>query len=369
MKKIGILTFHAPHNYGSMLQAWALQSYLTSRGYEVENINLRPKSQKRMYPNPLGHLDPHVIKRFIDNPRLFCQDVRKWYKFESFLKNKLKHTKKEYKNWDELYKDLPFYKYDAIVCGGDQIWNTTCLDFDKSYYLPSPLPNTKKISYAPSMGGFLSHFSDEKTIKFIQSNLNDFNYISVRETTTSHFLSKILEKNIEIVPDPTLLLTADDYNQLIPSAPIIKGDYILYYTPRYVKESEEIAYRLGKYYNLPIVSTNAQHNNPHFIIHNSVGPIEFLNILKHAKFVCGQSFHLVIFALIYHKDFVALDGDKDLRMLNLLESCDLKDRAISLKTPQIGGYSAINEEKIDIALHKFKKKGIKYINSWNENEI
>lgn len=369
MKKIGILTFHAPHNYGSMLQAWALQRYLTSCGYEVEDINLRTKSQKRMYPNPLGHLGPHVIKRFIDNPQLFCQDVCKWYKFESFLKNKLKLTRKEYQNWESIYKDLPLYKYDAIVCGGDQIWNINLGDFDKSYFLPSPLPNIKTISYAPSMGGSLSYSFDEKKIKFIQSNLQNFNYISVRETKTSHFLSNILGQDIEVVPDPALLLTAQDYDQLIPSAPIIKGDYILYYTPHYVKKSEDIAHQLGKYYNLPVVSTNAQHNNPRFIIHNSVGPVEFLNILKHARFVCGQSFHLVIFALIYHKDFVALDGDKDLRMLNLLESCDLKDRAISLKNPQIGGYSAINKEKIDTVLHRIREKGIKYISSWNKNEI
>lgn len=369
MKKIGILTFHASHNYGSMLQAWALQHYLTSLGYEVEDINLRKISQKKMYPNPLGHLGLHVIKRFIENPRLFCQNVCKWYKFESFLKNKLKLTQKEYQNWESIYKDLPLHKYDAIICGGDQIWNINLADFDKSYFLPSSLPNIKKISYSPSMGGSFPYSLEEEKIKFLKSNLQDFDYISVRETTTCHFLSNILGKDIEAVPDPALLLTAQDYDQIISSTPIIKGDYILYYTPHYVKESEEIAYRLGKYYNLPIVSTNAQHNNPHFIIHNSVGPIEFLNILKHAKFVCGQSFHLVIFALIYHKDFVALDGNKDLRMLNLLESCGLKDRAISLKKPQIGGYSAINEEKINTALHEFKEKGIKYINSWSNNEI
>lgn len=369
MKKIGILTFHASHNYGSMLQAWALQNYLISRGYDVEDINLRISSQKRMYPNPLGHLGPHVIKSFISNPWLFCQNVRKWYKFEVFLKNKLKLTKKEYHDWDDIYKDLPGLNYDAIVCGGDQIWNTTCRDFNKSFFLPAPLPNIKKISYAPSMGGFLSRFSDEKTINFIQSSLLDFDFISVRETTTGHFLSDILGKDVEVIPDPTLLLTEEDYNQLIPSAPIIKGDYILYYTPRYVKESEEIAYQLGKYYSLPIVSTNTQYHNPHFITHNSVGPIEFLNILKHAKFVCGQSFHLIIFALLYHKDFVALDGDKDLRMLNLLELCNLKDRAISLKNPQIGGYSVINERKIDAVLQKLREKGIQYINSWNGSEI
>ena len=36
--KIGIITFHAAHNYGSMLQAYALQTFLERNGNIVEII-------------------------------------------------------------------------------------------------------------------------------------------------------------------------------------------------------------------------------------------------------------------------------------------------------------------------------------------
>ena len=49
MKKIGQLTFHASHNYGSVLQAYALSRQLQLMGYETEFINLRPQSQKDAY--------------------------------------------------------------------------------------------------------------------------------------------------------------------------------------------------------------------------------------------------------------------------------------------------------------------------------
>lgn len=47
--KVGILTFHASHNYGSMLQAYALQQTVLKLGHECEIINLRTAVQKSMY--------------------------------------------------------------------------------------------------------------------------------------------------------------------------------------------------------------------------------------------------------------------------------------------------------------------------------
>ena len=38
MPKVGILTFHYGYNYGGVLQAYALQQFLLSKGFEVEII-------------------------------------------------------------------------------------------------------------------------------------------------------------------------------------------------------------------------------------------------------------------------------------------------------------------------------------------
>ena len=49
--RIGIITFHAAFNYGSMLQAYALQTFLEKKGHQVEIINFRPEIQKKTYSN------------------------------------------------------------------------------------------------------------------------------------------------------------------------------------------------------------------------------------------------------------------------------------------------------------------------------
>ena len=41
--KIGILTFHCAHNFGAILQAYALQEQIRLLGHEVSIINYRPK--------------------------------------------------------------------------------------------------------------------------------------------------------------------------------------------------------------------------------------------------------------------------------------------------------------------------------------
>ena len=41
--KIGIITFQCAHNYGAVLQAYALKEYLKTLGYSVNIINYRPR--------------------------------------------------------------------------------------------------------------------------------------------------------------------------------------------------------------------------------------------------------------------------------------------------------------------------------------
>ena len=49
MKKIGILTFHKSINYGSVLQAWALEKILQKQNYNVSIIDYEPSVYKKQY--------------------------------------------------------------------------------------------------------------------------------------------------------------------------------------------------------------------------------------------------------------------------------------------------------------------------------
>lgn len=365
MKKIGILTFHAAHNYGSMWQAYALQRVLREKGFNVEEINLRPAAQKRAYCNPIARPGRRTLCRILRHPMQVLAETKKWYKFERFLSRHLQFSAKEYASWEELKPELEREPYNAIVCGGDQIWNTTCEDFSWAYFLPMPFRRTKKFAYAPSMGGFFSRVEQSGEYERIQKYLLDFDRLSVRETSTAQYLRKSLGGAILAVADPVVLLTAKAYEQLLDKAPIIRGDYVLYYTPWFTPAAEDIAVAVGEQKGLRVVTTKGTtQSNPKLIRHNAVGPLEFLNILRHARFVCGQSYHLLVFSLLFHKEFAIINGSKDARMLSLLSSCGLEDRVIDYDNPRLQPVHAVDWQKVDDTLAAMRAEGMAYIESW-----
>lgn len=327
--KIGILTFHASHNYGSMLQAYALQHYLLMHGHEAETINLRIKAQQDFYHFPLiplkGKLKEY-IKTF-SNPVWLYHACRKWWKYETFLKENLRLTPKTYKSWEEILDDLPNLSYQCIITGGDQIWNMNCKDFSESYYVPSNLSNIRKIAYSPSFGGtFLSKITEEQEA-FIQKSVADYTKVSVRETSMQQYLENLLGRDVSVTVDPTLLLRTEDYSKIIPEEPIVKDKYIYYYTPRINAKYEKLALLIGKKLGMKVITSFPRvYQNQGFSSVPETGPAEFLNLLKNASLVVGKSFHLVVFSLLFHKEFIAFDGCNDARMKSILEKLNILER-------------------------------------------
>lgn len=357
--KIGILTFHASHNYGSMLQAYALQKYLKNIGYEVETINLRNDRQKRLYNYPL-YLPLRKKKKYLLsllNPLWLYRETRKWNLYESFLTNYLCLSKYEYHNWEEIVEDLPVLHYDILITGGDQIWNMRCKDFDKSYFLPSKLNGIKKISYSPSFGRLFLTKINEIEERYIIKQLSDYSTLSVREDSMQIYLSQRLKKEIDVVTDPTLLLDKSDYLNIINEKPIVEGKYIYYYSPFERPHAEKLACLLGKHYGMKVVTSF-----PHIYFNKGMksvqetGPAEFLNLLKNATLVVGKSFHLVVFSLIFHKDFIAVDGDSDARMKHILKLTGNELRGLV----NIDNYTTIKLPPIDFNYAEAKLKELRY---------
>ena len=49
MKKIGIITIHRINNYGALLQAYALNKYLSNKGFDVKTIDFRTQRVAESY--------------------------------------------------------------------------------------------------------------------------------------------------------------------------------------------------------------------------------------------------------------------------------------------------------------------------------
>lgn len=331
---IGIITFHASFNYGSMLQAYALQTYLSKLGHNVEIVNFRTKHQKDGYPKPISFQSKHTIKqsvkRLILNPSSISPLNRKWQLFDEFLNQKLNITR-EYNSIKKL-KDVEFH-YDVLITGSDQIWNTRAFDFSEAYFGTFVGNDTRKIAYAPSMGPD----PESMDVVYLKKLLKDFKAVSVREVRSKDFLEKNdIYHPVDLVVDPTMLIDKKDYEEMIAKKPIIDGKYIFYYTPGGIRHEFLFdASKIGHEMKLPVVCENCyypidikQYDNVKQ--YGAVGPLEFLNLIYNAEFVCGASFHLMVFSLIFGKKFCCMNGDVDSRMNNLMRIADGEDHIWSV---------------------------------------
>lgn len=327
LKKIGILTFHAAHNYGSMLQAYALQTYLERLGCQTVIINMRNPGQKAVYGKPSRHLTKKNLKAVWANPYLFVRNLEKWDKFEQFMKTYF-HLSREHFSIVESERIInQELGLDAIITGGDQIWNLECLDLSLAYILPFETPGIRRIAYSPSLGDG-EFWVPQHYGPILKQTVEGYDFPSVREDSASAFLSGLLGRRVPAVPDPTLLLERQDYETLAGNDSLVKGDYVFYYSPQPDRQIAEYVSRFAHVHGFKVVSPNKglAKEEKCFISYNNSGPSEFLNLLKNAAVVCGRSFHLAVFSMIFHKPFFAVGKTEGMRIKSFLAPFGLADR-------------------------------------------
>lgn len=362
-KKIGVLTFHRAENYGSIMQAYALQTYLKEkRKIDNELIDYVPETQGDFYKlfvpiTSIRNLLGNILKLSI---------AKKYYlrekAFERFLNTRLKVSEKSFTCEEDL-KNIQD-DYWCIITGSDQIWNTECADFSWVYLLKG-VTGVKKISYAASMGG--GKISDRDIYK---NCLSDYDYISVREDYAVKTIGEMFsQKNLATVcVDPTLLLDRKDYEK-ITSSRRIEGDYIFFYSVYHDDQLLHTIRLLRKKWNLPIV-TLISRNNSYKVLFNGIqlpmyeAPEDFLSYIKYAKFVITNSFHGSVFSIIFEKEFYYLgDYQKDPRLYQLFTMTGTEDAAISYeqlekKAALFGTRSGRNLSK---EISELRKKSEEYL--------
>ncbi len=327
--KTATITFHAPNNNGSFLQAYALQQILTNEvGVENVIIDYSSDSQIRQYsllrfPHSVGDLGRNLIS-LMHYPSL----KRRVSRFEEIRKTYLKMTPR-YTKASEVYAEAQ--DYDAVICVSDQIWNTGARDYSDVYFMPEF--NKKKISYAVSFG------SDTKTIdkERVKGFLSGFSAVSAREKAGCDFLSE-MGIDSRVMCDPTLLLKKSDYIPLMSKKAEADGKYIFLYTINYGDSVLQTAKAVSEKYGLPVYTPftgySAEKAKKYGIkVLYDVAPAQFLRLINDAEYVCTNSFHGTAFSVIFEKKFFRMgkwDAEKgalveDDRIDGLLERIGLTD--------------------------------------------
>ncbi len=367
-KRVGIITFHASHNYGSMLQAYALQKVILNMGFDCKIINFRTERQKEFYRPHFkrGNIVGRIKRTLIYIPFINSLCIKDRL-FESFLKTQMLLTEKEYATLDDLFFEN--FDFEYIISGSDQIWNTHCLDFDWAYYLPF-VQGVKKIAYAPSMGPNAKNDIDDSGADKIKDLLLQYSAISVREQGTVSRLKSFTGNNYPIMLDPTLLLSSSYWSKMAGDKPIISGRYIFLYVPWFHKIVFDIAKRMAKLFNLKIIVSQLYNTRENTWIFDTdfkpylrVGPIEFLNLCKFADCVVGMSFHLVVFSILLHTPFYAVKGMEDNRIKDLLKLTGLESRSISEENENFSLDKKIDFYKVNKIIDGERIKCIEWLNS------
>ena len=342
MKKVGIITYHHYYNYGSALQAYALQDAINSfDGYKAELIDYRAqddfkRSRLQMLMLRLRRL-PTYIKEWkrVHTLQKYGWKLRlKEPAFDKFFDNQFITNGKSFHTWSELKEGSP--QYDILVTGSDQTWSPQ-IGFKPAMFLEFGPTDALRIAYAPSIG--VSNLSKQDK-DYLNTHLQPFESISCRESVGTNLLRDCVKgKKISNVLDPTFLLTRDDWDR-VAIKPKIQGDYILCYFIGHKNYYREIAKQLSEDLNLPLyyipVSWQELGNDDRLL--SETGPLEFLGLIRDARLVLTDSFHGTAFSINYRKTFYSftkIEGGKSAsdnsRLYDILSKFHLEDRLFDKK--------------------------------------
>lgn len=334
MKKVGILTEHRARNFGSCLQAYALQNTIDKLGYHAEIVDYRPKVIENSFGifivdlyKQCGNHPVKLIKFFINTVVFSPLRIVREIKFFQFRKKKfnLSGTKFETITKHVLSK----MKYDAYVCGSDQIWNPKITDGLDPVYFAVPFDGkARKISYAASVG--LSNLQQQEEKTFTEY-LSLMDVVTVREESAKDMLQPLTDKRINRVLDPTLLMEKSDWIKLFADREKPKFRYILVYSLKVDDEMVAYAKKLSQEKNLSVLFFDLRKRyGKNSISKFTADPVDFLYYLYHAEYIVTNSFHGTVFSVLFEKRFVCVPmAGTSSRMIDLLDMLDLNNRLLS----------------------------------------
>lgn len=287
--KISILTHPPKKNYGGILQALALSAALKNMGHEVQILNGPFKKLSFTKRISLG------LKTLLGkNPD------RKFFHLQAFVEKHLPVT--------EIWRGKAMPSCDAIVVGSDQVWRPDYTHFPGAYFLDFVPEDSsvRRIAYAASFGVENWLFTGEQTAAY-GTLLKKFAAVSCREDSGVQLCREHFDVTAEKVPDPTLLHDADFYRQYLGEASqkqsASSGLFTYFLDPdaEKIDLARELAVRKGWQWDDFLSGGRKKSLRP-------VG--EFLAGIAHAEFVLTDSFHGMVFSMIFGKPYAIIGNAK-----------------------------------------------------------
>lgn len=359
--RIGILTFHRAHNYGAVLQCYALQEILRGRGHDVQVIDYHQPWIEDQY----NLLSWNMLKRNAGSAsqlfRYLKGNLKKWLLAPEKAKN-FRDFRETFLNLSLPCTDVMPQGYDCYVIGSDQVWSLHCLggNADKIYLGSFDRPErSRMVGYAISA----DMKSVQQSAELLKSMVSGFDALSMREKEVAETVAQITGCPCDVCLDPTLMTDASLWNPLLTA--VEKEEYVLMYEVRWNpqtkgllrKKAEELAAEVGP------------HCKVIDLTHVNRPVTEFVSLFRNAKYVVTTSFHGIVFSIIFGIPFYALPlwGGYDLRYTELLKSLGAEDRLVSFDTP-LKPFS-MDFQPIKAKLSERQKSSFEFIDKYICNDL
>ena len=355
MKKIGLLTYHHTTNFGSLLQTYALYKAVTDFGHDCEIIDYRNEA---------------VEAREFIKPLYLCRtirDVKARIKVGPFRKKKAKafrdfihanmHVSRE--KYDLSNSRNMNGKYDCYLVGSDLVWDFTINNHDLTYMFNNLDDQSVRIAYASSVGQIWK----EEDLPLVKTAMNKFKNIGVRERGIQEILNAELDKNVDFVCDPTMLISAEEWTSFVRKR-FIEEKYVLVYMADSEKKIYSDALEYGRNHNLPVYAISF-YPLPEGI--KNVRPYEvsdFLSLILNAECVFSASYHGMLFSIYFKKEFFYYNRGWKERMVSLSNYLGLESRE---RYDSDKSYEKINYEMITAKVDEFRMNSLMLLNNYFES--
>lgn len=381
--KVGVVTWFSYENYGTKLQAIALQEYLKKIGAEPILLNFTPPEEVQNKKKKTWTKKCEELTSIKD---LLIKIHNKCYRYaENIGRSKYKREIDERKNkFKEIISSMcvlseeidTVEKYinicnqmDCLIFGSDQIWNPNW--FHPFYYADFNAIRTKKIAYAASIG--VSEISEERKNSYRKS-LASFHSIGIREKTGQQIIREVCTQNVEQVVDPTLLHTRDEWDTLLrikQEEADSSEDYIcVYFLGENLKHWKTV-YSIAKRENLKvkiIPNVGSSYLRKGQVLANA-SVQDFVKTIRNAKYIFTDSFHATVFSVLYNCNFYTFERfssgnelSQNSRIFDFLSSLNLEKRILGYNTFEIREVSKIDYEVINEKLHELIQKSKDFLN-------
>lgn len=365
-KKLGQVTYCAG-NYGSALQCLAVQYVFKREGYQCSLIRIK-NSQAIRIVQAISRRIRLAYKYFTNINEcksmhsLMCASgsrnnylsINSQHKLNSFINCRIDIL--EISSM-ELYKTARTDAFAAFVSGSDQIWSAAFPMINSENFLRFA-PKEKRIAYAPSFGATII---PKYNFNLLKKYISEYALISVREKSGVKIVQDLTNTTAPMLNDPVFHVEKEYWNSFTKGEEIVSKSQaycFLFFINQPFPETIKEIIRIKEATKLKVVALGYSHNFGNLVdMFLEGGPDDFLFLIKNAKLILSDSFHALAFSLIFNSDFYvfqrnyAHNADQSVRLLEILELCDLKDRFI--KKGQLVELTSINNLSFDCFNEKY----------------